>query len=107
MTDDLESVKTLIDNGWTAANADNITPTVAVIYGLARVDLAANADKIYLYEAGYTPEANAFGGASKKSIRRISCDLRTTGAVSAVTAKNHFDKMKTELERVLDSNVKQ
>ena len=48
MTDDLESVKTLIDNGWTAANADNITPTVAVIYGLARVDLAANADKIYL-----------------------------------------------------------
>ena len=24
-----------------------------------------------------------------------------------MTAKNHFDKMKTELERVLDSNVKQ
>jgi hypothetical protein len=106
MTDDLDSVDTLITNGWTSANTDSITPGIAVIYELNRIDLGANADKIYIYESGFTSKENAFGAVSEQSVRRVSIDLRTTGAVSAVSAKDHFDKMKTELKRVLNNNIK-
>ena len=49
MVDALSTVKTVLDNDWTAGNTDSLTPTVTIATQIKSLDLG-NADHIILYE---------------------------------------------------------
>lgn len=97
MADDiLADVKTLIDAAWNSSNTNGRTPTVLNIAEVKRVSLNTG-DFIFIWELIYTPEDNASGGSSKKTITNIMLDIRTA------KSRDQFVKMRIELRRVLNN----
>ncbi len=97
MTSDdiLVDVKALIDDNWNNANTNSRTPTVADINEVKRVKLGFQ-DWIFIWELLRTPEDNAAGGASKKTITTVMIDIRTQKSRAQVVA------MRKEVRRILN-----
>lgn len=97
MADDvLVDVKALLVDNWLPENTNGRTPTFIDIAEVKRVSLNSG-DFIFIWELIFTPEDNASGGASKKTITNIMFDIRTA------KSRAQFVAIRKELRRVLDN----
>lgn len=105
MVDQLQTLKTLLENNWISGNTDDITPTVKVIMDVKTID-AANGDFILLYEIDEGIEPFGVGAQEWAHDRISSVDIRTTYKRSAIPdIRAHLIKMKDEVFRIFKANV--
>ncbi len=97
MSDDiLVDVKNLISTGWVEANTNSRTPVVTDITEIKRVSLGS-ADHLFIWELIRTPQDNASGGSSKKTMTQIIVDIRTS------FSRAQFVAIRKEVRRILNN----
>lgn len=108
MSDQVETVRALIEDNWNASNSDSITPTVIKVYDRISVD-ASDTDFVLVYQLNYASKNAAVGTAIKSTTDSVAVEVRCgsyprrTG--TNATSRAHFIKVRDELERVIDSQV--
>ncbi len=105
MVDQLQTLKTLLDNGWVSGNTDDITPKVRIITQVKTIN-AVNDDFILLYELDEGVDPFGLGAQEWAHDRISSIDIRTTYKRAAITdIRAHLIKIKDEVFRILKASV--
>lgn len=95
-------IKTLLTNGWTAANTDSLTPDFQISSDPSeskRVDLVNNSAVIVIYERNRQNIKNSTGKLTKRQAYNLSLK------VLCQKSRSHFLKVFGEAERILDANI--
>lgn len=101
MADPLGAVVSLLEDNWTSANTDNITPDVVAGYSEKRMTADQNHDVIRVYP--YAPkdiELQSLGAPDEKNTSYVSID------VFVKRSRTHAEKVKEEVERIVNNNMK-
>ena len=103
-TEALPKLISLLDDGWTRANSDNIKPKILDIATVTpehgkRLDLGRH-DYVLLYETAHNEEAPELFYNFVTTRINLTVDLRT------VVGRTRLQKMENELRRVVHTNRK-
>ena len=99
MTDILDSVKTLLDANWNAANTGTRTPDVDQSFNKARHDIGfEDKDLILLKEMDDLPKDVAAGGGMKRRVNVVIADVYT------MKSRAQAVLVWKEIERVVTTN---
>jgi hypothetical protein len=109
MLDAPGTVKNLLTDNWIAANTDNKTPVIDLVYDVKELDISIN-DRILIYTVNETARINGIGSKKTRQDHRVSIDIRsaykpnkdtTKAAMSTVTGHEHLLNIKEEVERII------
>jgi len=105
--DYLALVLALLKAGWTSANTDSVTPTIAAIYDVQDGGVFANVarnDVVLVYSS--SPESNGPQGCGYYDLEVkafISVDVRTPYGSTPAAGRAHAVKMRDEVRRIMDA----
>ena len=105
MVDALDTIKTILADGWINGNTDSITPTIGFIQDHKVLDLS-NSDYVLVYEINESHLPFGMGGLTYAQQNPISIDIKTTYKIAEITnVRAHLIKMKDEVLRIIKANV--
>lgn len=91
------TVKNMLSNNWTAANTDNITPTIDFKENVKRVN--AHGSVILIYQRAINDKKMGLGWSVVNRSYEITIDVHTT------KGKAHYVLLQAEIERILNADA--
>lgn len=112
ITDPLSTLKTLLNNKWTASNTDNVTPVIDLMFNVKRFGgFSESADYVLMYQIATTTKANAVGGLSRNVDEAITIEVSCTATPSSTrstrettSTRAHIIKVMKEVDRIMWAN---
>lgn len=100
-TNAMDFIVNLLINNWNSDNTDSLTPHIAKITSVKRHSYDALKDAIFVHRSQHKASPAGHGTISKDVYEYLKIDVRTLGE----GLENHWYKVLTEVERILDSNM--
>lgn len=89
----------ILEDNWTAANTDYITPTFDKKFNIKRTDDLKNAALIVAYKLPELRSANGFGTSSFEARRPVTIEMRTA------KSRQHINRLLKEVMRILNLKI--
>lgn len=100
MADPVTTVKSLLENTWDSSNTDNKTPKFISVIDVKVIDKSHKEDWIIVHRPSENPVHAGVGGVARHKYDKVNIDVRSFGD------ETHFNKLMTEVERILDVKQK-
>lgn len=105
MVDPIDTVKSVLEDNWTAGNTDSLTPTFDFIVNQKEL-INREGDFVLLYEVDEAIKPFGMGGTRFEYSPVISIDIRTTYKIVSVSdIRAHLIKLKDEVFRIINLKI--